>query len=185
MSGKNTLWLYFQISTLYLDHHRALVDHGMSYILWKMFLLSWNFVFQVAQDWAFFVQVTLQFFVGWSWANFFAGYPSATEGSWGDFYRWHFTSILHWWGQHHWHHCHLFSPNWRFFLLDSFFLLDIFFIGQTEGDGGEANVVVSKSGRWNWIQLGFWNRKLLSGAMYGSIRPLSGNIIYAIEACKG
>ena len=80
-----------------------------------------------------------------------------------------------------------------FFLLDSFFLLDIFFIGQTEGDGGEANVVVSKSGRWgrgereswNWIQLGFWNPKLLSGAMYGSIRPLSGNIIYAIEACKG
>ena len=72
-----------------------------------------------------------------------------------------------------------------FFLLDSFFLLDIFFIGQTEGDGGEANVVVSKSGRWNWIQLVFWNPKLLSGAMYGSIRPLSGNIIYAIEACKG
>ena len=130
MSGKNTLWLYFQISTLYLDHHRALVDHGMSYILWKMFPLSWNFVFQVAQDWAFFVQVTLRFVVGWSWANFFAGYPSATEGSWGDFYRWHFTSILHWWGQHHWHHCHLFSPNWRVFLLDSFFLLDIFLLDK-------------------------------------------------------
>merc|ERR1711963_50836 len=36
------------------------------------------------------------------------------------------------------------------------------------GDGGEANVVVSKS-----------------GAMYGSIRPLSGDVIFAIEACKG
>jgi len=36
------------------------------------------------------------------------------------------------------------------------------------GDGGEANVVVTKS-----------------GSMYGSIRPLSGNVIYAIEACKG
>ena len=25
----------------------------------------------------------------------------------------------------------------------------------------------------------------LSGAMYGSIRPLSGDVIFAIEACKG
>jgi len=36
------------------------------------------------------------------------------------------------------------------------------------GDGGEANAVVTKS-----------------GAMYGSIRPLSGNVHYVIEACKG
>ena len=34
------------------------------------------------------------------------------------------------------------------FFIGHFFLLDIFFIGQTEGDGGEANVVVSKSGGW-------------------------------------
>ena len=59
---------------------------------------------------------------------------------------------------------------------------------QLAGDGGEANVVVTKSGRWcpkkAKIKPGY-ETKTVSGSMYGSIRPLSGNVIYAIEACKG